>query len=78
MGTPKPARFGSRQERSSLQGVNDHLAARERKSYVRRVPGRRQAIEAGISDGDYVIARQQEAANSGDEIIVALLGDEVR
>jgi repressor LexA len=119
---------------SSLQGVKDHLAALERKGYVRRAPGRRRVIEvlqrlvplkgslpilgrvaagrpllavenqegtlslspellgtgehfalrvqgnsmieAGISDGDYVIVRQQEAANSG-EIVVALLGDEV-
>jgi repressor LexA len=119
---------------SSLQGVKDHLAALERKGYVRRTPGRRRAIEvlhrlvplegslpilgrvaagrpllaienregalsfspellgtgehfalrvqgdsmieAGISDGDYVIIRQQDTANPG-EIIVALLGDEV-
>lgn len=119
---------------SSLQGVKDHLAALERKGYLRRTPGRRRAIEvlqrlvplegslpilgrvaagrpllavenregtlslsaellgkgahfalrvqgdsmidAGISDGDYVIVRQQETANPG-EIVVALLGDEV-
>jgi repressor LexA len=119
---------------SSLQGVKDHLAALERKGYLRRTPGRRRAIEvlqrlvplegslpilgrvaagrpllavenregtlslgtellgngahfalrvqgdsmveAGISDGDYVVVRQQETADPG-EIIVALLGDEV-
>jgi repressor LexA len=119
---------------SSLQGVKDHLAALERKGYLRRAPGRRRAIEvlqrlvplegslpilgrvaagrpllavenregalslspellgtgehfalrvqgdsmieAGISDGDYVIVRQQETANTG-EIVVVLLGDEV-
>jgi len=119
---------------SSLQGVKDHLAALERKGYIRRTPGRRRAIEvlqrllplegslpilgrvaagrpllavenregtlslspellgtgehfalriqgdsmieAGISNGDYVIVRQQEAADLG-EIVVALLGDEV-
>jgi len=119
---------------ASLQGVKDHLAALERKGYVRRTPGRRRAIEvlhrlvplesslpilgrvaagrpllavenregtlslspellgtgehfalrvqgdsmieAGITDGDYVIVRQQEVANSG-EIVVALLGEEV-
>lgn len=33
-------------------------------------------IEAGITEGDYVIVRQQETANSGD-IVVALLGEEV-
>src|SRR5688572_19160865 len=118
---------------SSLQGVKDHLAALERKGYLRRTPGRRRAIEvlhrlvpltgslpilgrvaagrpllavenregtlslsaellgkgahfalrvqgdsmidAGISDGDYVVVRQQETANPG-EIVVALLGDE--
>src|SRR5262245_43489001 len=30
---------------SSLQGVKDHLAALERKGYLRRSPGRRRAIE---------------------------------
>ena len=30
---------------SSLQGVKDHLAALERKGYLRRTPGRRRAIE---------------------------------
>ena len=30
---------------SSLQGVKDHLAALERKGYIRRSPGRRRAIE---------------------------------
>lgn len=32
-------------------------------------------LSAGILDGDYVIARQQSAANDGD-IVVALVGDE--
>ena len=30
---------------SSLQGVKDHLTALERKGYIRRLPGRRRAIE---------------------------------
>ena len=30
---------------SSLQGVKDHLAALERKGYLRRFPGRRRALE---------------------------------
>src|SRR5438105_3241669 len=30
---------------ASLQGVKDHLAALERKGYIRRSPGRRRAIE---------------------------------
>jgi repressor LexA len=30
---------------TSLQGVKDHLAALERKGYLRRVPGQRRAIE---------------------------------
>jgi len=33
-------------------------------------------LDAGIQEGDYVIVRQQEAANSG-EIVIALLGEEV-
>jgi len=32
-------------------------------------------IEAGIIDGDWVVVRQQQAANNG-EIVVALLGEE--
>lgn len=32
-------------------------------------------IEAGIFDGDYVVVRQQSAADNGD-IVVAMLGDE--
>lgn len=119
---------------ASLQGVKDHLAALERKGYIRRPAGKRRAIEvvhhviplegtipilgrvaagqpvlaaenqegtlrldqallgsgnhfalrvqgdsmlgAGIENGDFVIVRQQEAANSG-EIVIALLGEEV-
>ena len=119
---------------ASLQGVKDHLAALERKGYLRRAPGRRRAIEvvqpltpivgsipilgrvaagrpllavenhegslsldnallgngnhfalrvqgdsmieAGITEGDFVIVRQQETADPGD-IVVALLGEEV-
>ena len=33
-------------------------------------------IDAGIKDGDHVIVRQQDTADSGD-IVVALLGEEV-
>lgn len=119
---------------SSLQGVKDHLAALERKGYIRRLAGKRRAIEvvrrlspaagtipilgkvaagqpvlatesyegvlrldqvllgggrhfalrvqgdsmvgAGIEEGDYVIVRQQDNAQSG-EIVIALLGEEV-
>jgi repressor LexA len=118
---------------ASLQGVKDHLAALERKGYLRRSPGRRRAItvvrplaspegaipilgrvaagrpllavenqegtltlgpamlgggtyfalrvqgdsmiDAGIEGGDYVVVRQQDAADPGD-IIVVLLGEE--
>lgn len=132
--TPSLQELAQAMDISSLQGIKDHLAALERKGYVRRTPGRRRAIEviqrlvplegslpilgrvaagrpllavenqegtlslspellgtgehfalriqgdsmieAGISNGDYVIVRQQEAANLG-EIVVALLGDEV-
>ena len=52
---------------SELLGTGDHFALRVQGDSM---------IEAGISEGDYVIVRQQEAANSG-EIVVALLGDEV-
>jgi len=119
---------------ASVQGVKDHLAALERKGYIRRPAGKRRAIEvvhhiiplegtipilgrvaagrpvlaaenqegmlrldqalfgsgnhfalrvqgdsmlgAGIENGDFVIVRQQDAANSG-EIVIALLGEEV-
>ena len=132
--TPSLQELAQAMNISSLQGIKDHLAALERKGYVRRTPGRRRAIEvlqrllplegslpilgrvaagrpllavenregtlslspellgtgehfalriqgdsmieAGISNGDYVIVRQQEAADLG-EIVVALLGDEV-
>jgi repressor LexA len=118
---------------ASLHGVKRHLAALERKGYIRRFPGRRRAIElmqrimpvegsipilgrvaagrpllavenqegvlslgpallgkgrffalrvqgdsmieAGIQEGDYVIVRQQDTAESG-EIVVVLLGEE--
>ena len=33
-------------------------------------------LDAGIKEGDYVIVRQQDTANSG-EIVIALLGEEV-
>src|SRR5262245_36858447 len=119
---------------ASVQGVKDHLAALERKGYIRRTLGKRRAIEvihhvipqtgtipilgrvaagqpvlalenqegalrldqtllgggshfalrvqgdsmvgAEIQEGDYVIVRQQDTANSG-EIVIALLGEEV-
>ena len=119
---------------ASLHGVKRHLAALERKGYLRRFPGRRRAIEvlhslvplegsipilgrvaagrpllavehqegflslgrallgkgthfalrvqgdsmidAGIQEGDHVIVRQQDTAESGD-IVVVLLGEEV-
>ena len=50
-----------------LLGTGDHFALRVQGDSM---------IEAGISEGDYVIVRQQETANPG-EIVVALLGDEV-
>ena len=50
-----------------LLGTGEHFALRVQGDSM---------IEAGISDGDYVIVRQQETANSS-EIVVALLGDEV-
>jgi repressor LexA len=50
-----------------LLGTGEHFALRVQGDSM---------IDAGISDGDYVIVRQQEAANSG-EIVVALLGEDV-
>ena len=50
-----------------LLGTGEHFALRVQGDSM---------IEAGITDGDYVIVRQQETANSG-EIVVVLLGDEV-
>ena len=119
---------------ASLYGVKRHLAALERKGFIRRLPGRRRAIEIlqrimplegsipilgrvaagrpllavenqegvlslgpallgkgthfalrvqgdsmieeGIHEGDYVVVRQQDAAEPG-EIVVVLLGEEV-
>jgi repressor LexA len=52
---------------NSLLGNGSHFALRVQGDSM---------IEAGISEGDYVIVRQQEAANPGD-IVVALLGEEV-
>ena len=49
-------------------------ASSSAKHFALRVKGE-SMIEAGILDGDYVIVREQPAADSGD-IIVALLGDE--
>jgi len=116
----------------TVKAVKDHLAALEKKGYLRRTPGKRRAIVLiedldrpeeipvigrvvagmpilaeeyregalpinakhfgegvyfalrvrgdsmiglGIREGDYVIVRKQETAQSGD-IVVALLGDE--
>jgi len=45
------------------------------KHFALRVQGD-SMVGAGIEDGDYVIVRQQDTANSG-EIVIALLGEEV-
>lgn len=50
-----------------LLGTGEHFALRVQGDSM---------IDAGIHDGDYVIVRQQETANSG-EIVVALLGEDV-
>jgi repressor LexA len=52
---------------TEMLGTGEHFALRVQGDSM---------IEAGISDGDYVIVRQQETANPG-EIVVALLGEEV-
>lgn len=59
--------------------IEDHLSVDERlargaKVFALQVTGQSMS-GAGILDGDYVIARQQSAADDGD-IVVALLGDE--
>jgi len=51
----------------TLLGRGEHFALRVQGDSM---------LGAGIEDGDYVIVRQQETANSG-EIIIALLGEEV-
>ncbi|MGE0821628.1 MAG: transcriptional repressor LexA [Candidatus Binatia bacterium] len=119
---------------SDVRAIAEHIMALERKGYLRRVPGRKRALEilqpllpvdgsipilgkvaagrpllavenqegtlslgpsllgkgahfalrvqgdsmidAGIHDGDFVIVRQQDAAEIG-EVVVALLGEEV-
>jgi len=60
----------------NLEGamVVDPLFARDDNCFVLRVKGD-SMIEAGIFDGDYVVVRQQEAAENGD-IVVALVEDE--
>jgi repressor LexA len=52
---------------NSLLGHGAHFALRVQGNSM---------IDAGIQEGDYVIVRQQDAANTGD-IVVALLGEEV-
>ena len=47
---------------------------RGHKAYALRVEGK-SMVDAGILDGDYVIVRQQDAADDGD-IVVALIDDE--
>ena len=58
------------------QNVEDELAVPEtlRGDFLLRVRGE-SMIEAGILDGDTVIIRRQEAADTGD-IVVALIDDE--
>jgi repressor LexA len=53
--------------------IDERLAGGGR-LFALQVKGR-SMVGAGILDGDYVIARQQDAADDGD-IVVALLGDE--
>jgi repressor LexA len=50
-----------------LLGTGEHFALRVQGDSM---------LGAGIEDGDYVIVRQQDMANSG-EVVIALLGEEV-
>ena len=67
----------------SKSGVHRLISALEERGFIRRLPNRARAlevrgdsmVEAGILDGDLVVIRRQDNANTGD-IIVALIDDE--
>src|SRR5436190_1662557 len=67
----------------SKSGIHRLITALEERGFIRRLPNRARAlevrgdsmIEAGILDGDLVVVKKQETANTGD-IIVALIDDE--
>jgi repressor LexA len=78
MSVPVVGRVAAGQPILAEERVEDHLWVDERlgggRLFALQVKGR-SMVGAGILDGDYVIARQQDAADDGD-IVVALLGDE--
>lgn len=76
---PVVGRVAAGQPILAEERIEDHVWVDERlaggaRLFALQVKGRSMA-GAGILDGDYVIARQQQAANDG-EIVVALIGDE--
>lgn len=76
---PVVGRVAAGQPLLAEERIEDHLWIDERLAHGARlfalqVKGR-SMIGAGICDGDYVIARQQSAADDG-EIVVALIHDE--
>ena len=76
---PVVGRVAAGQPILAEERIEDHLWVDERltggaRLFALQVKGR-SMVGAGILDGDYVIARQQDAADDGD-IVVALLDDE--
>lgn len=76
---PVVGRVAAGQPILAEERIEDHLWVDERlangaRLFALHVKGR-SMIGAGILDGDYVIARQQQAADDGD-IVVALIDDE--
>lgn len=75
---PLVGRVAAGQPLLATENVEGHIdlgdLAGEAEVFALRVKGD-SMIEAGILDGDYILVRQQEAAENG-EIVVALLRDE--
>ena len=68
---------------ASKSGIHRLIVALEERGFIRRLANRARALEvkgdsmidAGILDGDIVILKRTDSANSGD-IVVALIDDE--
>ncbi len=76
---PVVGRVAAGQPILAEERIDDHLWLDSRlaggaRLFALQVKGR-SMVGAGVLDGDYVIARQQDVADDGD-IVVALLGDE--
>src|SRR5439155_832508 len=59
----------------SKSGIHRLITALEERGFIRRLPNRARAIEAGILDGDIALLKKTEGADTGD-IVVALIDDE--